>query len=184
LKNYTKISKASKERVVICFSTTPDNIVNIEPFLNSILDQTVRVDEIFLIIPYKHMNKVPEKLKKIVSIHGYSKNYDDAANLVCSVLTEPEANTKIIVVEPNMIYSQDFVENMVEMSNKNPDKIIYGSATKETKYGLLVKPDFFDDKISKYEEGCSTKDCCKWLDKCSKVSSIFLDSGNTYKSWK
>jgi hypothetical protein len=184
LKNYTKLAKAAKDRTIVCFSATPEQMLTMKPFINSILDQTVRVDEIMLIIPYKNMGKVPEKFKKVLSIHGHSKNYDNAANLVCSVLTEPEAKTKIIIVEPNMVYSQDFVENMVEQSEKNPDKIIYGFTNKETRYGILVKPEFFDDKISKYEEGCAEKECCPWLDKCTNVSHIFAKCGNSYKSWK
>jgi hypothetical protein len=185
LKNYTKLVKAAKDRTIICFSATPEQMASMGPFLNSILDQTVRVDEIMLIIPYKNMSKVPEKFKKILSVHGHSKNYDNAANLICSVLTEPEASTKIIVVEPNMVYAQDFVENMVSNSDKNPNKIIYGGPAKdkETKYGILVKPGFFDDKISKYEEGCAEKGCCPWLDKCTNVSCVFANSGNTYKIW-
>ena len=36
IKNYTKLQKASKERVIVCFSNSDPNLPNINPFLNSI----------------------------------------------------------------------------------------------------------------------------------------------------
>jgi hypothetical protein len=181
LKNYVLLPKLNKERIVICFTTTSDNIKNIKPFINSILDQTLRVDEIILILPYDDQKNVPDNIKKILSVQGYKKKYNSSPNVICSVLTEPEATTKIILVEPSIIYSQDFVENMVEASNKNPDKIIYSSNTKQTKYGILIKPKFFDDKISKYEETCSNTD---FLDKCTNNPIFISNSGNILPIWK
>ena len=184
IKNYTKLEKACKGRVVVCFSNNDPDLKGINPFLNSILDQTVRIDEIMLITPYSNIGKIPEKYKKVLSVHGYKKNYDNAANLICSVLTEPDANTKIIIVDSNIVYPQDFIQTLVTESDKNPNKIIYGSPTKETKYGILIKPAFFDDKISKYEEGCSKDSCYQWLNKCTNTSSTVADCGIYYPLWK
>lgn len=178
--DYMKLPKASKDRVTICFSASVTELSKMKPFINSILDQTIRVDDIGLTIPYKDINKVPKNLKKVLSLYGYTKDYDNAGNLVCSVLREPEANTKIIVVEPNMIYGQDFVESMVEESEKNPDKIIYADKSKLPKWGILLKPKFFDDKISNYEKG---QGCCPWLEKCCQAESDIIDYSPIYKSW-
>jgi len=179
INNYTKLPKASKDRVTICFAANPDELGKLKPFINSILDQTVRVDDIALTIPYKDMEKVPENLKKVLSAYGYSKDYDNAGNLVCSVLREPEANTKIIVVEPNMVYGQDFVETMIEESGKNIDKIIYADKSKQPKWGILLQPKFFDDKISNYEKG---KGCCPWLEECCQAESEIIEYSPTYKN--
>ena len=181
LQNYTLLPKSNKDRVVICFTTTLDNIFNIKPFINSILDQSLRVDEIILILPYDDVKNVPDNIKKILSVQGYKKKYNSSPNVICSVLTEPEATTKIILVEPSTIYPSDFVENIVEASNKHPDKIIYSSNTKQTKYGILIKPKFFDDKISKYEETCSNTD---FLDKCTNNPTIIYNCGNILPIWK
>ncbi len=113
LANYKTIEKASKGRVVVCFSCTLERLVYIDQFLNSILDQTVRVDEIMLVIDYSEINYIPEKYKKIVSVHGLKKNYDNNSNLICSILTEPDADTKIFLVSPDIIYPLDFIETMV-----------------------------------------------------------------------
>lgn len=179
IENYTKLPKESKDRVTVCFTANASQIDKLKPFINSILDQTVRVDDIALTIPYKDTGKVPESLKKVLSTYGYSKDYDNAGNLICSILREPEANTKIIIVEPNMVYGQDFIESMLEESEKHPDKIIYADNSKLPKWGILIQPKFFNDKISDYEKG---KGCCPWLEECSQVGSQNINYFPTYKS--
>lgn len=179
IKKYTSLGKPCKDRVVICFSVSIENISRIDPFLNSILDQSVRVDEIMLITAYPDLSKISEKYKKVCSVHGYNKNYDNNAGLICSVLTEPDANTKIIIVSPEIVYPPDFVQTLVAESEKYPDKIIYGSETKEVKYGVLVKPEFFDDEISKYQCGSSST-CSEYLDKYSNIGSTIAKSDGVY----
>jgi hypothetical protein len=178
--NYIKLPKTSKDRIVICFTANPDELEKLKPFINSILDQTVRIDDIALTIPYKNMGKVPTNLKKIISEYGYSKDYDNAGNLICSVLREPESNTKIIIVDPSMVYGKDFVETIIEESAKSPNKIIYADKSKALKWGILLQPKFFNDKISNYEKG---KGCCPWLEECSQAESNIIDYSPTYKSW-
>lgn len=169
LEKYPQLDKADKDRVVICFSASEKELKKLKPFVNSLLDQTVRVNEIVLNIPYKDMDKVPSEYKKVLSVRGYSKDYENASNAVCSVLCEPEAKTKIIIVEPGIIYGKDFVQTMVEQSNKNPNKIIYGGKNKKE---MLIKPEFFTDKISEYEKGSK---CCDWIEKCCGLDSIFVN---------
>jgi hypothetical protein len=183
IKKYTNLSKACKDRVVICFSVSIQNISRIDPFLNSILDQSVRVDEIMLITAYSDISKISEKYKKVCSVQGYNKNYDNNAGLICSVLTEPDAHTKIIIVSPETVYPPDFVQTLVAESEKHPDKIIYGSETKDVKYGVLVKPEFFDDQISKYQCG-STSTCSEYLDKYSNTQSTLAKCDGVYYTIK
>lgn len=178
LDSYTKLPKGSKDRVVICFAADTEDLGKLKPFINSILDQTVRIDDIGLTIPYKNMEKIPKGLKKILSAYGYSKDYDNAGNLINSILREPEANTKIIIVEPNMVYGQDFIETMIEESEKNPDKIIYANKSKHPRWGLLIKPKFFTNKIAEYEKG---KGCCPWLEECANAGSEIVNYSLTYK---
>jgi len=168
LNNYTKLPKADKDKVVVCFST--ENNVP-KQFLNSLLDQTVKVDEIILNTPYKSMNKLSPDLKKILSVHGYSKDYDTAVNLIYSVLSEPEADTKIILVDPSIIYTIDFVETMVDKSQKNPENIVYGNKNQDVKHGILIKPKFFDNKFCDYKKD---KGCCTWINECSSVPAVYV----------
>lgn len=159
---YVSLPKADKNRVVVAFTASDKELANLKPFLNSILDQSVRVDDIALTIPYSRMKNVDSKLKKVLSVYGFSKDYGNASNLICTVLREPDANTKIIIVDPNVIYGKDFVESLVIKSNENPTKIVF-SKDKNEKAGFLVKSAFFDEKIANYEKGF---DCNSWLKKC------------------
>lgn len=165
IEKYKNLSKTQSNRVIVAFAAEADQLKNLKPFLNSILDQTVKIDDIAVIIPNKDRDKIPKEFKKILSVIGCDKDYDDAHNIICPVLREPDSHTKIIVVEPNMVYGKDFVESMVESSDKSPDKIIFGDSSKNIKYGILIKPKFFDEKISDYIKG---KGYNLWLNECSK----------------
>lgn len=176
--NFKNLPKASKNRVTVCFSADDKQLKNIKPFINSILDQTVRVDDIALTIPYRDMDKIPKNLKDIISPYGYSKDYDNAGNFICSILRETEAETKIIIVEPDKVYGEDFIENLVEESEKNPNKILYVG---KEKVGILLKPKFFNDKISDYEKG---KGCCTWIKDCSNAEEKIIEYSPIFKSIK
>jgi hypothetical protein len=174
LKMYTqRVKSERKNKVIVCFSCNKSNMPSRE-FVHSLLDQSYKIDELVMIVPYREMGGIPEDMKKIFAIHGYSKDYGDAANIVCAVLREPESHTKIIIVESNRVYGQDFVHNMVVASDKYPDNIIYGHDT-ELKYGVLIKPKFFDDDVSKYESG---QGCCPWIEKCRKVDKKVINYDN------
>lgn len=143
INKYPKLPKVEqKGRVIIHFAMSPDQIDKIKPFLNSLLDQTVRVDEIAVSIPYKDISKIPKHLKKVLSIHGYTKGYGCATKAVPAILNEKEADTKIIIVEPSVIYGKDFIDELVDKSNQYPDKII------ESNQATLLKPSFFNDNVS------------------------------------
>lgn len=182
--NYKNLEKADeKNRVVVSFTATPEEMKKLKPFINSLLDQTVKVDEIALSIPYKDMGSVPPWLKKIADVYGYSNDYDDAGGLISSVLREGEEQTKIIVVEPRMVYGKDFIQTMVEESDKHPKSIIYGGKSKETRNGVLIKPVFFDVNISQYRKGYG---CNLWLNECAretvKEMPVFIGYSETYRS--
>ena len=175
---YRNVPK-SNTRVVISFTANKESLDKIKPFLNSILDQTIRVDDIALAIPYSEMKSVPSSLKNIVTVYGYNKDYGNTGSLIPTILREPESNTKIILVDPTMVYGKEFVADMVDSSNESPDKIIYGK-NNDIRYGILVKPKFFDDKISEYTDK-SEKECCKFITECAKNSSVCIGKNNTYK---
>ena len=179
--SYPSLPRADpKNRVVLCFAASEEELPQLKPFINSLLDQTVRVDDIALTVPYKGAT-LSDPVKKVVSVYNYSKDYDDAGNLICSVLREPEANTKIIMVEPSMVYGEDFVEQMVQESQTHEDKVIYGDKSKDRKWGILVKPKFFDEAITDYKNG---KGCCAWLNECCKAGGDRVISYSpTFKRW-
>ena len=162
IENYTKLEK-SKGRVVVAFNANDKNIKRIKPSVNSILDQGIRVSDIGLTLPYKLYPNIDENFKKVLSLYGYSKDYKDSQNLVCSILREPESETKIILLDPEIVYGEDFIETIISASEKYPDKIIY------SKYAILIKPKFFDEMVS-----CPKNEltCKEWIEKCGKNKGV------------
>lgn len=152
IEKYSKLPTTGSKRVIISFSTTPDKIKKIRPMINSILDQTVKVDQIAMVIPYKYKGKkydVPEYISQVANIFPSGKDYGKGTKLIPVLLREDECDTIIIALDDNVVYGQDFIYTLIEESQKNPDSIIIdkkGSA-------MLVKPDCFDyDVINREKE--------------------------------
>lgn len=166
INSYKNLDKASqKDKIVVAFSYLQSGSnTQIKPFINSILDQTVRVDDIAVSIPYKNISSIPSNIKKVLSLYGTSVQYSDSG--VCHALREPEANTKIILLEPNVVYGQDFIEKMVDFSDKNPGKMII------SKYAKLIKPKFFDKNLS----------CQDVIETCCGVDKIKLEYFENFKN--
>lgn len=168
-KKYEKVPKLNNERIIVSFSLKKeDDVKKLKPFLNSILNQSVRVNEIAVNGPYGL--KLDDELKKIVSFYGQSKDYGECSCIIPTVLREPDTNTKIIVVNPHTIYDENFIVNMVDFSNENPkDMIECGSA-------YLIKPGFFTDKFTENKEKLNP------LELCTKfVNKKVLERGNDYR---
>lgn len=180
-KLYPTLAKADKNRVIVAFSASSEEIKNMKPFVSSILDQAVKVDDIVLITPYKNVGTIPLEYKTVLSINGYSRDYDDADSLICSVLREPDQKTKIILVSPTMVYGRYFINSMVDAANQNPDKVIYGTSDKDIAHGVLIRPAFFTNDVSNYQKGIG---CCPWLKKCCSAQDFTIDFSPIYKSRK
>jgi hypothetical protein len=168
VKEYAKLPQGDTNRVVVVFPLDIKNMEKLRPFINSILDQTVRVDDIIASLPYSDIASIPADLRKLLTVRGYSKDYDDAGTLINSVLSEPEENTKIILVEPYRVYPQDFIQAIIEKSSDNPRKVVKTKCGKCT----LVKPAFFDEKLSEYKKGSG---CEVWLKTCCSAGEILAD---------
>lgn len=126
LNSYGSIQHADKgkNKIVVAFETDSSRVKDINPFLSSILDQTKRIDEIVMFIPYADMKSIPENVKNVVNVFGYSENFQDKTCLIYSLIKEHDANTKIIVLQGNTIYGKTFIESIVEESNKRPNTVI------------------------------------------------------------
>ena len=140
IKNYSKLPRACDDRVVISFTTTPDKIEKLKPFLNSLLDQTVKVDSIAFITPQSLNYEFPTYIKDIVNVFPAGRDYGKETKIIPMLLREKESDTIIIAMDENRIYSQDFIYNMIEESKSNPDSIIIDSKGA----AILLKPEHFD----------------------------------------
>ena len=174
LENYKNLDKASdKSKVIISFSTTPEKIKKIKPMLNSLLDQTVRVDNIVLNIPKNQEYDVPDEYKKIVNIFQCGQDYGCATKFIPTILREENSNTIIILVEDNYIYGQDFIESLVESYEDNKSAVL-------SKNAILVVPEFFDMSIFKRD---IQKLDDNWIQNCINCKKVNMNYSENYKSF-
>ena len=143
IKDYKNLNKNYKDKVVISLTTTPDNMKNIKYVINSLLDQTIKVDSILLCIPYGSEYKVPIELKDAVSIIRCGKK-GQLTPLNVAINNEGESTTKIIILGDNCIYGKDFIETLIETSNENPNDIICVGNSINLKKGAVFNTDFFN----------------------------------------
>ena len=167
IERYEKIPKSS-ERVVISFTSIPKRIGKTNTTIKSLLDQTIRVDEIALNIPKKYRRfdetiEIPTFIKNnpYVKIYVTDEDYGPGTKLVPTLKRE-QPDTKIIIIDDDMIFGRDFVKTMIEWSNGFPNQVITNKGWNARKFsetgkykdgdsdifagyaGVLLKPKFFD----------------------------------------
>jgi hypothetical protein len=140
LENYKNIPKAKNKKIVISMTTTPEKIKKLKPVINSILDQTIKVDQIVLNIPKNKEYDIPQEYKDIVSIYKCGQDYGCCSKFIPTILREDNNDTVIILLEDDVIYGDDFLETLVEEYNNNNYAIISNKA-------ILVIPEFFNTDI-------------------------------------
>ena len=150
IEKYKNLNKASaNNRVILSFTSTPSKVNKIKPMIKSILDQTVKVDQIVLNLPKNNNNNynIPNEYNDMLNIF-YCNDYGEATKIIPTLLREDNSDTIIILLNDDYIYGKDFIETMIEESNKNDEAIIYDK-------GILIKTKFFDpdsilDRKEKY----------------------------------
>lgn len=175
VEEYSKLPKAYKSRVVISFTTTPDKIKKIKPMINSILDQTVKVDQIVMVIPYKYKGKkydVPEYIKDVANIFPSGNDYGKGTKLIPILLREQECDTIIIALDDNIVYGQDFVYSLIEHSHNNPNTALVD----QKGVAMLIKPGYFGcDVINRKKEKFNNE----WFLGKAKYSKV-INYGENY----
>ena len=147
VENYTKLDRIEKtKRVVISLTTTPEKMKHLTPVINSLLDQTVKVDLISLVVPDEPEYEFPKNLKDSVTIFKTQQNNGCLTPLLSSLIREEESTTIIIILGDNQIYGKDFIETLLEESVNNPTSIIYMNKKDliDMKRVVLFKTEFFD----------------------------------------
>jgi len=175
IENYSKLPKASTDnKVTISFTCKRDKLHKLKPFINSILDQTVKVDLIAMITPLGNKEEdynIPKYIKNIAIVFPSGRDCGKGTKLIPMLLKEKEKGIIIIALDENKIYGHDFIYTMVEESKKYPDSVLVdknGSA-------ILVKSDHFDcDIINRENDNLDNE----WFLKKAKDSKIVDYSEN------
>jgi len=155
-KKYKYISRVPlKDRTVISLTTIPSRLYKIAPTLCSLLDQTKRVDEIRLNIPYKTMKGQKYKIPKVfdqmtnVKIYRVEKDLGPSTKLLPTVRDE-SPKTNIIVVDDDMIYGKRLVETLVTSFKKWDEMVVisnYGCNTDDNSLNRIYKYIYGDKNI-------------------------------------
>ena len=150
---YRSLPKASGERVIISFAPTAEQLTKIQPVLNSVLDQTVRVDQIALVVPEGQEDQVPTYIREIANVFPAGRDYGLGTRLIPILLREKECGTTIVGLESNVVYGKDFIEVLTDEAESNPGSIVID----RKHYAILVKPDYYgcdmlDDTKESYTE--------------------------------
>ena len=126
--SYQNLERAGTGRVVVL----TEGFVS-KPYVNSVLDQTVKVDEIAC------SSNLDNKVKKFVN------SYNTTHPLQTALKRERNSQTKIIILNGDTVYCPEFIEELINASNNNKNSIIYGN--KETGDGILITSDDIDPEI-------------------------------------
>jgi hypothetical protein len=173
ISNYKMINKTDT-KTIIAISTTPKRIKKIRPMINSILDQTIRVDNIILIVPQDDIDTgytIPSDIKKIASLFPKGKDYGTgfSNSIIPMILTQKECNTTIITLLDNIIYGKDFLETIIIEGEKHKERVIYD----KNHTSILFKPEYYDSSI--------INDKSKYTDECFLKNAKLLDYTENYK---
>ena len=144
-KSYKKLDKIGKFKTII--NLIPDNTDSDIFSIKSLLDQTVKVDNITIIIPKNSSYILSDKLKKYVNLYKCENDNGKLNCLIPSILTENESDTRIITLKTDTIYGKDFLELLLSESEKNPEKIVFSNDSDfiDVSKGVVFVSNFFKE---------------------------------------
>lgn len=177
IEKYSQLPKEFDDRIIISFSTTPDKIHKLKPFINSILDQTIKVDLIAMIIIQDEDNPntydIPKYIKNVANVFPAGREYGKGTKIIPMLLREKECGTIIIALDENKIYGQDFIYSIIEEYKKHPDSVLIDNKG----YAMLINSEHFGcDVIDREKENFDND----WfLSKASKNKTF--DYSENYK---
>ena len=102
----------SNYKFIISLSATPEDISKMKPVISSLLDQTVKVDEICINIPPKCINMIPSYMGKCLNVYKLSRDYGKMNNIIPVLRREIDSDTILIALENNLVYGKDFIETI------------------------------------------------------------------------
>jgi hypothetical protein len=161
-KKYKNLDKIGKYRTVISLTANQEQLRGLSHVIKSLLDQTVKVDVICVVVPEGDNYILPNNLKNSVSLYRCGDDKGLLNCLIYPVTTEFESTTKIITVGSGTAYGKDFIETLLDSSEKYIDNIIYENNEDliDLNKGVVFSTNFFKEDFLKVEKGV---DGNKWV---------------------
>lgn len=126
--NYKNLPKRVLDKFTIgMYLDSTDVQSSITATVDSLLDQTERVDSI---IAYKDPDnnvQLSPDLKKKMVLSNCAKSYGSIGCIFQSMLHELDKKTVLLLVSPGRVYGYDFINVMGDAILRHPDHIIYNS---------------------------------------------------------
>jgi hypothetical protein len=145
IRNYMKKNRVNYDhKVIVSLTTTPTRIHKIKPMIKSLLNQSVRIDQIALNIPKEYNGQpyvVPPKLQSMINVFTTGRSYGRGTKCIPTILRETDANTIIIMLDEYYIYGYNFIEQLIAEYHKSPQYCLYCKGT------ILIKSSFVKEDI-------------------------------------
>ena len=142
ISNYMSLKRVNFDhKVIVSLTTTPNRIQKIKPMIKSILNQTVRIDQIVLNIPHGQNFKVPKELENMINVYNCGRDYGSGTKCIPTILRENDSDTLIIMLDDKFIYGENFIKNVIEEFKRNSDSCLYCKGT------IVAKSGFFKEDI-------------------------------------
>ena len=135
-------------RVVGSLTTIPSRIGHIEKTLHSIIDQSYKLDELYLNIPYSCSREnieyvIPDSFSNYCNIIR-GQDYGPLTKLIGPLLIEQDPDTVIITFNDDAIYPESLVEKLLSKHAKDPEVAIGSSGIKIGAFPFYLSMTFND----------------------------------------
>lgn len=123
----------TKQKIVVSLTTIPSRIKDLIPTLESLNNQSIKPDAIYLTIPKKcrRLNKpYPEISDDIISLCTpiyIDNDYGPLTKLVGALIAESDPKTLILTADDDIIYPNTLIETLFQYHKKYPSAAIGSS---------------------------------------------------------
>jgi hypothetical protein len=130
-----------KPRIIVSLTTSPKRIKQIEPVLNSIINQTLKPDRIYLNLPhiFKRDQTTFEKPLPYFITHNpliyvnWCEDVGPATKVLPTANLETDPNTLILSIDDDIYYPPNLLETFIAFAKVFPDACITGTSFMEDK---------------------------------------------------
>ena len=136
-----------KQRIIVSLSTLPSRVGNLYRVLNSILENEIKPDIVYVNIPkYSNREKkeyyIPENLKRMenVKINIVDQDYGPITKLYPTLFEERNPDTIIICIDDDKEYDKKLIGHLVSVSDLYPNECVCVSGWSFINLGFVALP--------------------------------------------
>ncbi|MEY2530128.1 MAG: hypothetical protein QOI96_213 [Verrucomicrobiota bacterium] len=163
-----------EQRVIVCLSTLPDRIHNLEPTIQCLLRQTRRPDEIVIAVPrfsirQRRSYELPDYLTRFpeVRILHCEKDWGPATKFIPIIQEELAAGrtqTLIMVVDDDRVYPRDALETYFHYHKQLPDAALcFRGGPMPTNFRWFIPKLFLGSRIQEPKRVAVITGCGSYL---------------------